>query len=244
MPNKRYPEEQRELMAREEQPQQGSEGRPAWQRRTRGEHRWPTVLAVVVAIGLQWTLPARLIVGPRWVLPAVAALLLVAVGLINPGRIDRYSRMQRSIALLLVAVVSVATALSAARLAERILVGSIGGDATELIWGGAVLYATNIIVFSLWYWEFDRGGPADRAMGLHLHPDLLFPQMASPQLASLNWEPTYVDYLYLAFTNATAFSPTDVMPLKRWAKMAMLVQSAISFLLVILVIARAINILH
>ncbi len=105
------------------------------------------------------------------------------------------------------------------------------------------MWVTNVIAFALWYWEFDRGGPVHRAAGTVQHPDLMFPQMASPQLAAADWEPYFTDYLYLSFTNATAFSPTDVMPLARWAKMAMLVQSAVSLSIGALVIARAINIL-
>ena len=100
-----------------------------------------------------------------------------------------------------------------------------------------------MIVFALWYWEFDRGGPAARALGTDPYPDFLFVQMTSPKLAPPDWEPAFADYLYLAFTNAAAFSPTDVMPLSRWAKLAMTVQSAISILTVALIVARAVNIL-
>jgi uncharacterized membrane protein len=219
-------------------------GGPAWRRTTQGEHRWPAGLAVLVAIVLQASLPARLTLGPRWVLPGIAALLVVALALINPGRLDRVSRIERSIELGITAVVSLATALSAARLATMILDGSIGNDAVALFYGGVAIYATNIIVFSLWYWQFDRGGPAARAMGTHDYPDLMFPQMSTPNMTHEDWEPAYIDYLYLAYTNATAFSPTDVMPLRRWAKMTMLAQSAIALLIVALVIARAINILQ
>jgi uncharacterized membrane protein len=93
------------------------------------------------------------------------------------------------------------------------------------------------------HWEFDRGGPAHRAQATFQHPDLMFPQMAEQRLAAPDWEPRFVDYLYLSFTNATAFSPTDVMPLARWAKLTMLAQSALSLAVGVLVIARAVNIL-
>ena len=99
------------------------------------------------------------------------------------------------------------------------------------------------IVFALWYWEFDRGGPVARANATHMYPDFQFVQMASPQLAPPGWEPAFGDYLYLSFTNAAAFSPTDVMPLSRWAKMGMTVQAAVSIVTVALVVARAVNIL-
>jgi uncharacterized membrane protein len=106
---------------------------------------------------------------------------------------------------------------------------------------GAAVWLTNIIVFALWYWEFDRGGPVARAQGTKPHPYFLFPQMESPHLAHEHWEPAFADYLYLAFTNATAFSPTDAMPLSRWSKMAMLTQSAVSLVTVALVISRAVG---
>jgi uncharacterized membrane protein len=109
---------------------------------------------------------------------------------------------------------------------------------------GAAIWATNVIVFGLWYWEFDRGGAIERAAGDRQYPDLLFPQMTSPDLAPPDWEPGFVDYLYVSFTNATAFSPTDVLPMTRWAKLTMMTQSAISVVTLALVIARAVNILR
>ena len=117
-------------------------------------------------------------------------------------------------------------------------------DATTLLVTGGAIWVTNVIAFGLWYWEFDRGGPVARAHDIKPNQDFEFPQMTTPQLAPPSWEPMFRDYFYLSFTNATAFSPTDVMPLSRWAKMLMLVQSAVSLLLAALVIARAVNILR
>ena len=102
----------------------------------------------------------------------------------------------------------------------------------------------NVVVFALWYWELDRGGPVARAQATSQYPDFVFPQMLTPELAPTHWESAFVDYLYLSFTNATAFSPTDVLPLSRWAKLTMMVQSAVSLATVALVIARAVNILQ
>ena len=99
-----------------------------------------------------------------------------------------------------------------------------------------------MIAFALWYWEFDRGGPGARAATPRATPDFLFPQMSDPRLDP-TWRATFLDYLYVSFTNATAFSPTDTMPLSRWAKMLMLTQSAVSLITVGLVFARAINVL-
>ncbi|HLI00989.1 MAG TPA: hypothetical protein VKV06_09400, partial [Acidimicrobiales bacterium] len=118
-----------------------------------------------------------------------------------------------------------------------------GQQAGPLLSTGASIYLTNIIVFALWYWEWDRGGPVARLHGERSYPDFLFPQMSTPHLTVPDWRPTFFDYLYTSYTNATAFSPTDTMPLARWAKALMLFQSAIALSIVALVIARAINIL-
>jgi uncharacterized membrane protein len=217
---------------------------PAWLRKTRGEGRWPVSLSVIVAIVLQFLLPSHLISPlPRWLLPALETALLIGLSIANPVRIERGGRAVRAASIALILLITIANAASAVLLIRAILTGQAGSSAGPLLANGASVWVTNVIAFGLWYWEFDRGGPVYRAMGTVRHPDLLFPQMASPQLAAPDWEPQFTDYLYLSFTNATAFSPTDVMPLARWAKMTMLVQSAVSLAIGALVIARAINIL-
>jgi uncharacterized membrane protein len=124
-----------------------------------------------------------------------------------------------------------------------ILKGVGGINATDLLGRGAAIWFTNIIIFSLWYWELDRGGPAERAADSGVPPSFAFPENAMPEFAPAGWRPKYPDYLYLAFTNATAFSPTDTLPVQTWAKMTLLVQSVVSLVTAILVIARAINVL-
>jgi uncharacterized membrane protein len=146
------------------------------------------------------------------------------------------------LSLVLVAILSLANAFSVARLAVGLVQGTEGENAGPLLVTGAAIWLTNVIVFALWYWEFDRGGPVARANGTRTYPDFQFVQMTSPQLAPPDWEPAFGDYAYLSFTNAAAFSPTDVMPLTRWAKMAMTVQSAVSIVTIALVVARAVNI--
>jgi uncharacterized membrane protein len=215
--------------------------RPAWRRQTRGEHRWPAVAVVVATLVLQLTLPDELVLRPGWLLPAVSVLLVVALLLINPGRVSRHTPVERTVALALVAVVSVANAASAVQLVEGIVNGSVVDRPGSVLISAAIVYWTNIVVFSLWYWEFDGGGPGRRATGSVEYPDFQFPQMDNPELASKDWEPKYLDYLYLAFTNATAFSPTDVMPLRRWAKATMMLQSAVSLMIALLVVAWAVN---
>jgi uncharacterized membrane protein len=218
---------------------------PAWKRPTAPEHRLPVTLSVVAAIVLQILLPPRLTEPlPPDLLPAVEGALLIALIIVNPARFERSEVFVRFSSVALIAVMSFANSVSAVLLIRAILQSKAGGSATTLLGDAASIWATNVIAFALWYWELDRGGPAERARGTKQLPDLMFPQMANPGLAPPEWEPYFVDYLYLAFTNATAFSPTDVMPLARWAKLTMLVQGAVSLALGALVIARAVNILR
>jgi hypothetical protein len=218
---------------------------PAWKRRTDGEARWQVAVAVAIAVALQLPLPDRLVlVHPTWLLPAVEGLLLLVLVMVNPRRINRESRALRLLGLTLAAILSLANAWSVAQLVTGLVQGTEGGAAGPLLVTGGAIWLTNIIVFGLWYWEFDRGGPVARANGTRIYPDFQFVQMASPQLAPPDWEPTFGDYVYLAFTNAAAFSPTDVMPLSRWAKMGMTAQATVSIVTVALVVARAVNILR
>lgn len=217
--------------------------RPAWQRAHQGEDRLPVALATAVAIALQVVLPAHLAFKPTWLLPALEGAVGVGLTIANPRRIDRTSALLRSASVTLIALTSLANAWSSAELINHLINGTEGQTAGPLLASGASIYLTNVIVFALWYWDWDRGGPVARAQGLRPYPDFLFPQMTQAHLAPDDWVPTFLDYLYVSFTNATAFSPTDTMPLARWAKMLMLLQSAVSLMTVALVIARAVNIL-
>ncbi|MEU6894938.1 hypothetical protein ABZ934_24695 [Streptomyces sp. NPDC046557] len=216
---------------------------PAWRRVTRGENRWASTAAVLTAVALQWTLPERLTIKPEWLLPGLELVLVIALIAGNPRRIERSSRIYRIAGLVLTAVISAANGWSAVWLVIGLVRGTEGADAPSLLVTGGGIWLTNVIAFALWYWEGDRGGPAARVLATHTYPDFLFPQMENPELAPPQWEPAFPDYFYLSFTNATAFSPTDVMPATRWAKMLMMLQSAVSLLTVVLVVARAVNIL-
>ncbi|MGW4521594.1 hypothetical protein [Amycolatopsis sp. NPDC004378] len=196
---------------------------------------------VVVTLALQVALPDDMALRPAWLLPSVSGLLVVALLLVNPGRMSEFSAVERVISLLLVAAVTAVNAGSAVTLVYSIATGTIGDRAGAVLVTGGIVYWTNIVAFSLWYWEFDRGGPGRRAAGRAEFPDLQFPQMADPDLARQNWEPSYLDYLYFSFTNAAAFSPTDVMPLRIWAKMTMMLQAVVSLILAVMVVAWAIN---
>ena len=216
---------------------------PAWRRATEGEQRLPVAAAVALAIGLQLVLPRHLAIQPTWLLPSLEGLLLVGLIVANPTRITRTSTTLRTASVALIALISLANAWSSAELINGLVNGTEGDHASLLLARGASVYVTNILVFALWYWEWDRGGPVARAEGSRPYPDFLFPQMADPEMAPPDWEPNFLDYLYVSFTNASAFSPTDTMPLSRWAKMLMLLQSAVALLTVAFVIARAVNIL-
>jgi hypothetical protein len=215
---------------------------PAWLRPTRTESRWPAGVAILAAIGLQIFLRRDLAFSPNWLLPSIEFALFVALTVANPVRINRESTVLRAVGIALVAVASLATAWSAVRLIDR-LIHSGMTDAGQLLLNGGAIWLTNVIVFALWFWEVDRGGPAARANARDDYPDFLFPQMTLPDMTARDWEPNFVDYFYLSFTNATAFSPTDTLPLSRWAKLAMMAESAVSLVTVALVVARAVNIL-
>ncbi len=216
---------------------------PAWRRATQGEHRLPVTIAVLTIVAMQTFVPQRLSVTSRWVLPVIELVILGILVGSNPRRITHTSRRLRLLSILLIAVASAANAWSAGRLISGLIRGTEGSNATELLAVGGNIWLTNIVIFALWYWDLDRGGPGARARAERNKPDFLFPEMTAPQIADADWEPHFVDYLYLAFTNATAFSPTDTLPFSRWSKLAMMLQSTISLSTGALVIARAVNIL-
>ena len=229
----------------------GQDG-PAASGRVRAEPRWPVAVVVAGAVGLQAVLPGAFTPGHRLV-PVLELVLLVGLVGANPGRLDTPGRWLRRGSVALVGMISVTNAWSAVRLVQAIITGN-ADNAIALLSSGAAIWATNVVVFGLWYWELDRGGPHARLAATRGDSDgstiaargsraleFAFPQHLDPHLASPGWAPRFVDYLYLSFTNATAFSPTDVMPLARWAKMTMMAQSVVSLIVVALVVARAIG---
>ncbi len=218
---------------------------PAWREATQGEHRWPVALVVVITISIQYLLPAELVFQPQWIAPTIEVALLIGICIASPRRIKANNRGVRMAGLLLAALMSIGNAHQAIRLIVGIIDGSDDFDASELLLAGAGIWVTNIVVFALWYWELDRGGPGKRSHPRHeRHPDFLFPQMDVTSVARAGWRPTFTDYMYVSFTNAMAFSPTDAMPLTLPAKCIMLIQSLTSLMTLALVAARAINVLQ
>jgi hypothetical protein len=206
------------------------------------EPRWPATLAVVSAIGLYVTLPDSLVLGPSWVLPALEAAILLPLTVARPHRNAGESGRSRVAAIVLIALANIGNVASLALLLHLLTSGSHIGGRT-LLFAAIEIYLTNVIIFGLWYWELDSGGPAARLGGRSRYPDFLFPQMNLKGKAPADWRATFLDYLYVSLTNATAFSPTDTMPLTRKAKLLMGVQCLASLLTVALVAGRAVNIL-
>ncbi|MDQ1730828.1 MAG: hypothetical protein QOK10_987 [Pseudonocardiales bacterium] len=217
------------------------DNRPAWQRKTDGEQRWWVALAILSAIALQTLLPNRFVLHPKFVVQAIELVALVVLVVTHPERMSARSQRVRTASIALLAFLALANAASVILLVREITSGHALA-ANELLLGGGEIWLTNMILFALWYWEYDRGGPAERAIGGTEVPDLLFPQMSDERLAR-DWEPIFIDYFFVSFTNSTAFSPTDTMPLSRWCKVLFMVQSAISLVTVALIAARAVNIL-
>jgi Protein of unknown function (DUF1345) len=219
---------------------------------------WPSAAIVASAI-LYADLPARFIAGSsagafsvvRWVIPGLTGLVLAALLATVPGgrltrslgwHEHRLHLTRRWLSLAMIAIVSAANTASIILLVH-LLVNGAQANAPTLLRAAVHMWVVNVLLFGLWYWQLDGGGPAARPACKPEGWDFLFPQQTEVVLMQGGWRPMFLDYLYVSFTNATAFSPTDAMPLSRWAKMLMLVQSAISLSLAVMVVARAVNIL-
>ena len=221
---------------------------------------WPS-LAVLTAAALYATLPtdfiaARSSVGVfgalRWIVPALTVLLLVPLALNVPQQrllrsaTARASALRVSRRIASLGVIALITAANAGSivLLVHLLVNGATTHANVLLRAGVHMWVMNVLVFALWFWQLDGGGPVERRLATGRERDFLFPQQTMAESAGGTWQPNFIDYLFVAYTNATAFSPTDTMPLSQWAKLLMILQSAASLLLAIMVVARAVNILH
>jgi hypothetical protein len=208
------------------------------------EPRWPAVLAVLALGLLHAVLPSSLSLGPDWLLFAIVTVLLLPTAVFHRRGLHSHNQWFGSIILAFITadiIVSLALLIAnvvARRLPARTLLLSAGG-----------LWLSNLLVFACWYWRLDAGGPHQRARhGAHTRGAFLFPQMVlDPKLEAAagqqHWTPGFVDYLFLAFNTSTAFSPTDVPVLSRWAKLMMMVQALISLATLVIVAARAVNVL-
>jgi hypothetical protein len=210
-----------------------------------GESRWPPVAALVVyigfTIGIRLWLPSQTPVRVPWLVPTLEAALLVALVAGDPARLARRTPWVHRIAVTIVVFLVAAALWATALLLYDLIKGEgVSQSATKLLASGALVWLGNNLAFGLLYWLMDGGGPISRARS-PVPVDFAFTQQMSPELAPPGWRPVFLDYLHLGFTNATAFSPTDVMPLSLRAKYAMLVQSTVALALFGLVVARAVN---
>jgi uncharacterized membrane protein len=211
---------------------------------------WPAA-AIVTSAVLYADLPSRFIIGhgasgftvARWVVPVLTFLLLIALLSTLPMEFTpRLHLTRRWLSTSILALLSAANAASIIWLVH-LLVNGAHANAPTLLRAAVHMWVVNVLLFGLWYWQLDAGGPVERPKRAPHQHDFLFPQQTEPKLLEGGWRPLFLDYLYVSFTNAAAFSPTDTLPLSRWSKMLMLLQSAMSLSLAVMVVARAVNIL-
>jgi hypothetical protein len=214
----------------------------AYLRFDRRESRLPAAIAILTVAVLYLFLPEQLALGPAILFPIVAVLgvlpltIFDALGLEHPW--------ERGLALTLLGLTVAANFTSIGLLVNELIARSSDMSGRQLLAGALTVWTENVIVFALWFWELDRGGPRRREADGGDTPDFLFPQMTDAKDIMPGWQPAFSDYLYTSSTNATAFSPTDTLPITGWAKLLMSSQSLSSFVLVVLVTARAVNILR
>jgi uncharacterized membrane protein len=187
-------------------------------------------------------LPSRLVVGPKWLLPILVALPLAPLSARRHRHPDEAPWIRR-VVLALITIVTIANVTSVVLLVNRLLSSNVS-QGTQLIYSAVAIWLTNVIIYGVWFWEIDRGGPHKRAGSADLWPDIQFPQMGNPELVPKDWRPHFFDYLYTSFANGTSFAPADAMPLTLRIKILFASESAVSLVAIVVVGARAINILR
>jgi hypothetical protein len=213
------------------------------------EPRWPVALAVsafvAITVVLHFAVPEHETLGPSWLIPGVEVAMLGLLVAADPARVIPRRWWLRRASLFVAAILAVAVFAATVKLITALVEGgTVTNSATALLASGALVWLGNMLIFGLLYWLLDSGGPVARYLHERPYPDFAFSQQLSPELAPPAWRPRYVDYFILGVTTSTAFSPTDVMPMRAWAKLMMAGQSMISLVVVGLVIARAVNIFH
>ncbi len=198
---------------------------------------------MLVAILLQIALPDDFSATAHYVIPLVETVLLAALSFTTPHEKVFKSKARRINAVSLIIIATLANGYALYTVANQLLEHGNVADGRQLILAALNIYLTNIIIFALWYWEMDGGGPGERQSVAKYEQDFMFPQHQNESYKHPDWKPTFVDYLYVSSTNSMAFSPTDTLPLSRRAKMLMLIQAVVSLITIALVAARAVNIL-
>ena len=225
--------------------------------RTHALDFWLARSAIVLIAGLQLLfVNNNLTFGPAWLAPAFEIAMLVPLSIATAWTqqrvkhattdrhwhtICRHRKMIRGVALLLTVIVMAINFDALLSVIRALLHGAKGGQ--SLLLDALNIWFANVVIFALWFWNIDRGGPALRGLGAKGSPDFLFPQMLGRGDGDPDWTPGFVDYFYVSFTNATAFSPTDTMPLSAQSKLLMAVEASVSLLTIGIVAARAVNIL-
>ena len=204
---------------------------------------WHVQLVILLALIFQLALPDKFVAGPRFILPVLEFILGVSLYITSRKIEIQYAFLRKFNSVTIMSLIGLANIYALQRLAHQLLIGGKVADGHSLILAAVNIFLTNIIVFALLYWEIDAGGPLKRLTSSIRDRDFSFPQMQDPELAPVGWMPNFIDYLYVSATNATAFSPTDTMPLTRPVKLLMLAQSLISLTAIALVASRAVNIL-
>ena len=212
----------------------------------RFEPRWPVALTVIAVVVLHMATPGRIRLLPMWSVAFIGLAVLVPMLAVGLSRAQaRWLRIERTVTLIFLMVVAVANTASLANLVDVLLNRSAGLSGQSLLASSAAVWVTNVLLFSMLYWQADRGGPDARWNKGDARQDWLFPQESAPaETVPIGWRPTFIDYLYLGFTTATAFSTTDVIPVTPRAKSLMMLESALSLISTVVVASRAINILR
>jgi hypothetical protein len=210
----------------------------------RDEPRWPPALAILVVLYLLAVLPHHVRVMPVWVFHVAALAILGAMAAVTltPAH-TLWLRIERLLIMLLAVAYIANTIVELADMIGVITLHPSKSNAFALLSSSVAIWVANVLTFSMVYWQIDRGGPYARASQVRVTPEWLFPQAATPEDVPPDWRPLFLDYLFLGYTTATAFSPTDVLPLTRRAKMLMMLESTISLLTLVVVVSRAINVL-
>ena len=211
----------------------------------RYERRWPVALTILGVIGLLALLPGRIKLFPGWFPYIVGILVIIPILAVELTKGNpRWVRIEHIFTLIFVALMVVATLSNLANLVQKMLAQSSGINGLQLFASSIAVWTTNVLIFALLYWQVDSGGPEARLNKSGTRPDWLFPQVDAPtELVPPDWRPSFVDYFYLGFCTATAFSPTDILPLTSRAKLMMMLDSTISLLTLVVVAARAISII-
>jgi hypothetical protein len=210
----------------------------------RDEPRWPPALAILGVLVLLAMLPHHVQALPVWVSHLAALAVLVAMAAVALTTANTlWLRIERTMIILLAAAYVAHTIVELADLIGVITIHPSHSNAFALLSSSVAIWVVNVLTFSLLYWQIDRGGPYARASKVSVKPDWLFPQAGIPEEVPPDWRPLFLDYLFLGYNTATAFSPTDVLPLTRRAKMLMMIESTVSLLTLVIVVARAINVL-